>query len=86
MISHPCSHPNAHSTHAQKASWTSPAGRCTTLVAHGGTLVMVPLPPLTPSLTICPSPPLHPPPEGIVDKPADLDVASVMAMGFPPYR
>jgi enoyl-CoA hydratase/3-hydroxyacyl-CoA dehydrogenase len=24
--------------------------------------------------------------EGIVDKPADLDVASVMAMGFPPYR
>ena len=24
--------------------------------------------------------------EGIVDKPADLDVATVMAMGFPPYR
>jgi enoyl-CoA hydratase/3-hydroxyacyl-CoA dehydrogenase len=24
--------------------------------------------------------------EGIVDKPADLDVCSVMAMGFPPYR
>lgn len=24
--------------------------------------------------------------EGIVDKPADLDVASVMAMGFPPHR
>jgi hypothetical protein len=24
--------------------------------------------------------------EGIVDKAADLDVASVMAMGFPPYR
>ena len=24
--------------------------------------------------------------EGIVDKPDDLDVASVMAMGFPPYR
>jgi hypothetical protein len=25
-------------------------------------------------------------PTGIVDKPADLDVAAVMAMGFPPYR
>lgn len=24
--------------------------------------------------------------EGIVDKPADLDVATVMAMGFPPWR
>ncbi|CAL5226791.1 g9652 [Coccomyxa viridis] len=24
--------------------------------------------------------------EGIVDKPADLDVATVLAMGFPPYR
>jgi enoyl-CoA hydratase/3-hydroxyacyl-CoA dehydrogenase len=24
--------------------------------------------------------------EGIVDKPADLDVATVMAMGFPPFR
>jgi enoyl-CoA hydratase/3-hydroxyacyl-CoA dehydrogenase len=24
--------------------------------------------------------------EGIVDKPADLDVATVMSMGFPPYR
>lgn len=24
--------------------------------------------------------------EGVVDKAADLDVASVMAMGFPPYR
>jgi hypothetical protein len=24
--------------------------------------------------------------EGIVDKAADLDVATVMAMGFPPYR
>jgi enoyl-CoA hydratase/3-hydroxyacyl-CoA dehydrogenase len=24
--------------------------------------------------------------EGIVDKPADLDVCSVLAMGFPPYR
>ena len=24
--------------------------------------------------------------EGIVDKPADLDVASVLAMGFPAYR
>ena len=24
--------------------------------------------------------------EGIVDKPADLDVATVMAMGFPAYR
>lgn len=24
--------------------------------------------------------------EGVVDKPSDLDVASVMAMGFPPYR
>jgi enoyl-CoA hydratase/3-hydroxyacyl-CoA dehydrogenase len=24
--------------------------------------------------------------EGVVDKPGDLDVASVMAMGFPPYR
>ena len=23
---------------------------------------------------------------GVVDKPADLDVATVMAMGFPPYR
>ena len=23
---------------------------------------------------------------GIVDKPADLDVATVLAMGFPPYR
>jgi hypothetical protein len=23
---------------------------------------------------------------GIVDKPADLDIATVMAMGFPPYR
>lgn len=24
--------------------------------------------------------------EGIVDKPADLDVATVMSMGFPAYR
>ena len=24
--------------------------------------------------------------EGIVDKPADLDVATVLAMGFPPFR
>ena len=24
--------------------------------------------------------------EGIVDKPADLDVATVLSMGFPPYR
>lgn len=24
--------------------------------------------------------------EGIVDKPSDLDVATVMSMGFPPYR
>ena len=24
--------------------------------------------------------------EGIVDKPADLDVATVLAMGFPAYR
>jgi enoyl-CoA hydratase/3-hydroxyacyl-CoA dehydrogenase len=24
--------------------------------------------------------------EGVVDKPADLDVATVMSMGFPPYR
>ena len=24
--------------------------------------------------------------EGVVDKPADLDVATVMSMGFPAYR
>jgi hypothetical protein len=37
-----------------------------------------------PHLSNPPSPPT--PPEGIVEKPADLDVATVMAMGFPPYR
>lgn len=36
----------------------------------------------------CPAPVVHAAQvdEGIVDKAADLDVASVMAMGFPPYR
>ena len=39
-----------------------------------------------------PPPHAHTPPPtplclpGIVEKPADLDVATVMAMGFPPYR
>ncbi len=79
----PCKHEtrSLRSMHARRPllTWSSPSNQ---------TPLSAPIFSATDLLTTHPPAhlPTHLSAEGIVDKPADLDVCSVMAMGFPPYR